>query len=54
MLKVLLFLRDLNWLTISTLGTSVLSIISALSSDIPLTVAFAGASIALAVLALRD
>jgi hypothetical protein len=57
MLKIIMFLRELNWLTISSLLAALLGLIVAsipsATSPAP-TISLVGLSISLALLALRD
>ena len=55
MLKTLLFLRDLNWLTISSLLTSLASLVVAFipGSPVAASISLAGAAVSLAILAQR-
>jgi hypothetical protein len=56
MLKILLFLRELNWLTISSLLSAFLSVVVAFIPGSPLVapIALTGLAVSLALLALRD
>jgi hypothetical protein len=56
MLNFLLFLRNLNWITVSSLFSAILSVVVGFipNSPQPASLSLAGLAITLALLALRD